>query len=138
MSNKFNQLFLVPILATTLMGGVILYLAGFEGGINIKIVTIVALSLLLQIIPVYRSYKNGRDAKLNRPLEDEMSGMLEVHAGAYAFGYSMMSWFLIFLLRSKSPDNEEMLGIGIPAAGAIYGLCWFYFKLNGLPNANQD
>ncbi len=138
MPSNYTKIFLVPILALVLVGGLVMYLFGFQEGISIKIIAILGLMLVLMVIPVYRSLKNAQDLKQNRPLEDEMSRMLEVHAGAYAFRYSMMSWFVIFLLRSKFPDNEEMLSIGIMAAAAIYGLCWLYLKRNGLPNANQD
>ena len=138
MSKKSNSIYLVPILAACVIGGFAFYFVEFEPVLSWKMITILTLALLLLSIPIYRSYKNAQDQKQNIPLEDEMSRQLEIHAGAYAFRYSMMSWFAIFLLRNNFPDAEEMLGIGIMAAAAIYGITWLYFKRNGIPRANQD
>ena len=136
MSKKSNSIYLVPILAACVTGGIALYMLEFEPTLNWKMTAIIFLSLLLLVIPLYRSYRKAQDTKKNIPLEDEMSRLLEIHAGAYSFRYSMMSWFAIFILRDKFPDTEEMLGIGIMAAAAIYGLTWLNFKRNGIPHAD--
>ncbi len=138
MPNNNTKIVIVPTLAAVLIGGLVFYLLGYQEGLSIKITAILGLSLILMIIPLYRSLKNAQDRKADRPLEDEMSRMLEIHAGAYAFRYSMISWFAIFIFRDKIPDPEELLGIGILAAGAIFGLCWLYFKQKGLPLSSQD
>jgi len=31
-----------------------------------------------------------------------------------------------------------MLGVGIMASAAIFGLSWVYFRFKGIPNADQD
>jgi len=138
MVKNSNTIYLLPILAACVIGGFAFYFLEFEPMLSWKMVTIISLALLLLSIPLYRSYRNARDKRKNIPLEDEMSRHLEIHAGAYAFRYSMISWFAIFLLRDKFPDSEEMLSIGIMAAAAIYGLVWLYFKRNGIPHADQN
>ncbi|MBT3229919.1 MAG: hypothetical protein HOD43_01570 [Candidatus Marinimicrobia bacterium] len=138
MSKNSCSLFLVPILALCVIGGFAFYLLEYEPMLSFKMIAIIVIALLVLAVPVYRSIQNARDKQKNIPLEDEMSRLLEIHAGAYAFRYSMMSWFAIFAFRSKFPDSEEMLGIGIMAAAAIYGLTWLYFKRNGIPHADQN
>jgi len=138
MVKNSNTIYLLPILAACVIGGFAFYFLEFEPMLSWKMITIISLALLLLSIPLYRSYRNARDKRKNIPLEDEMSRHLEIHAGAYAFRYSMISWFAIFLLRDKFPDSEEMLSIGIMAAAAIYGLVWLYFKRNGIPHADQN
>ncbi|MBC8375032.1 MAG: hypothetical protein H8E26_03235 [FCB group bacterium] len=138
MSYLNRSILIVPILAACVIGGFAFYFLNYEPMMSWKMITIIILSLVMLAIPVYRSIQNAKDKKKNIPLEDEMSRVLEIYAGAYAFRYSMMSWFLIFIFRGKFPDSEEMLGIGIMASAAIFGLTWVYFRLNGIPDANQD
>jgi len=138
MKKNSNSTYLIPILAIGIIGGLVVYLLQIESQPNWKIITIIVLTLSLLIIPLQRSYQRAHDRKHNIPPEDEMSRMLEVYSGAYAFRYSMMSWFTIFLLRNYFLDPEEMLGVGILAAGAIYGLTWLYFKRNGIPYEDQN
>ncbi len=138
MVKNSNTIYLLPILAACVIGGFAFYFLEFEPMLSWKMITIISLALLLLSIPLYRSYRHAQDRRKNIPLEDEMSRHLEIHAGAYAFRYSMMSWFAIFVFRDKFPDSEEMLGIGIMAAAAIYGLTWLYFKQNGIPHADQN
>ncbi len=116
-------------------------LSSFAGGILLsqpmpswKIIMIVLLALALLVIPVYRSIRQARDLKNNIPLEDEMSHKLRIHSAAYAFRYSLISWLLIFTFNHHFPDPEAMIGGGILAAVAIYGLVWLQFSRNGIPN----
>ena len=138
MTKKSSGIFLVPILSVSLIGGLAFYLLKYEPMLSFKMIAIIVLMLLMLSVPIYRSIRNARDNRNSIPLEVEMSRVLEIHAGAYAFRYSMMTWFAIFIFRSKFPDSEEMLGIGIMAAAAIYGVTWLYFKRNGIPHENQD
>ncbi len=138
MSTKSSDVYLKPVLAFFVIGGLVFYLLKFEPMLSWKMITIIGLAVLMLAFPIYRSFRDAQDRKKNIPLEDEMSRLLEIHAGAYAFRYSMMSWFFIFILRDKFPDPEEMLGIGIMAAAVIYGLSWLYFKRTGIPDADQD
>ena len=138
MPSKYRSIIITPVLAVILICGLAFYLTGFAPQLDWKIITIVLLTLLMLVVPLYRSLKQAQDVKQNIPIEDEMSRKLEIYAGAYAFRYSMMSWFAIFVIRDQFPDTEEMLGIGIMAAAAIYGLSWLYFRLRGLPDAEQN
>ncbi len=138
MSNSNRSILIVPILAVCIIGGLAFYLLNYGPALSWKMITIILLTLAMLVIPVYRSIQNAQDRNRNIPLEDEMSRVLELHAGAYAFRYSMMSWFVLFIFREKFPDSEELLGTGILAAAAIYGLTWLYFKRNGLPHADQN
>ena len=138
MQNNRNTLIMVPILAASLIGGVVFYLIKFEPLLDVKITAIILLMVFALVIPLYRSFKQARDVKRNIPVEDEMTRLLEIHAGAYAFRYSIWLWFMIFIFRDKFPDTEEMLGIGILGSAALYGLSWLYLKKTGLPHANQD
>lgn len=138
MNNKPNSFYLTLLLTLSLWAAVIFFMVTTETTPDFKIYLIVILVSVLPLIPLYRGYRARQDEKANIPLEDEMSRLLQIHAGAYAFRYSMMSWFAIFIFRDKFPDTEEMLGIGILAAATIYGLCWLYMNRNGLPHADQD
>ena len=137
MLNNRNKLILVPILAATLIGGTVFYLIKFEPLLEIQITAIILLAVSILVIPLYRSFKQARDLKHKLTIEDEMSRLVEIHAGAYAFRYSMWFWFMIFIFRDKFPDSEEMLGIGMMGSAALYGLIWLYLKKTGLPHADQ-
>jgi len=46
---------------------------------------------------------------------------------------------LIFWFNSSFSDREEMLGIGILGSGAIYGICYWYYRSTGnFGNEKQD
>lgn len=135
--NRFNFT-LVPILAISIIAGMSFYLIKFDPQLNFKMLAIITLIVASLGIPLYRNFQNRKDFRANIPIEDEMSRLLEVFSGAYAFRYSMFLWLFIFLFNEKFTDVEGMLGTGILGAGVIYGLTWLYFKKNGLPSANED
>lgn len=128
-----RNIYATPIL--TVIG-----LSSFTAGIlmsepmpRLKIIIIVLLAFALLVIPVYRSIRQARDLKNNIPLEDELSHNLRIYSGAYAFRYSLISWLLIFTFNHHFPDPEAMIGVGILAAVAIYGIVWLQFRRKGSP-----
>ncbi|NQV14589.1 hypothetical protein HQ531_03955 [bacterium] len=134
MTNAKNNKLIIPLLVLSIVAGMVFYMIRFEPTLNLKMLAIVIITVPVLAIPLYRNYKNAQDRKSNIPLEDEMTHLLEIHAGAYAYRWSMMLWFLIFIFRNKFPDSEEMLGIGIMSSAAIYGFTWLYMKKTGLPD----
>ncbi len=133
-----NSRILLPIFALSIIGGVVVYLMQSDQVYHFKFIMIVALIGLTTFIPVARHFKKRQDIKAHIPVEDEMSRLLEVHAGSYAFRFSMVLWFLIFILKNYFPDVDDVLGIGILVSSIIYGLSLLYLKRFGLPSANQN
>jgi len=105
---------------------------------NIKMMAIAGLILAGLVVTLVRALLNLRDRSLDIPVEDEMSQMLKMRAGAQAFQLSMYLWLFIFLFHRYLGKAETLLGMGILGAGAVYALCWLYFRYAGGTNANED
>ena len=105
---------------------------------NVKMLAIAGLIVAGLVVTLIRSLQNARDISRDIPVEDEMSQVLKLHAGAQAFQLSMYLWLFIFLFHRYLGEPETLLGMGILGAGAVYGLCWLYFRFYGEINAHED
>jgi hypothetical protein len=95
--------------------------------IIISLLIIVSSSIALAV----NFLKRKEDVALGQPEFDELSAQIKLHAGSKAFLTSLYLWLVIFMLNDSFTNNEEMLGIGILGASAIYGLYYWYYKSTG-------
>lgn len=75
MVNKQSHFVSVPMLAISIVGGLLFYLIKFSPPLNAKMIAIVALIFTLAVIPLYRSIRQAEDLKAQIPIEDEMLGI---------------------------------------------------------------
>jgi peptidoglycan/LPS O-acetylase OafA/YrhL len=75
------------------------------------------------------SYKRGE------PQEDELSKKVLQKTAAISYYISLYIWvFLIFLKDRVTFDTEELLGTGILAMAATFGITWFVLNFRGIRN----
>jgi uncharacterized membrane protein len=120
-----------------LVGGLSVIIAGwllFKGTTEYS--TILCISgIILILLGSYMKKRIKRNAEEQNgvPLEDEFARRIKHRAGFAAFNASLYVWMAIFVLSDDLFDKPRtMLGVGILAQAALYGLCSMYFKKRGV------
>lgn len=74
---------------------------------------ILGLAIGIGIVAVVKGIKRDQEEKEGYPLEDELSEFIKYKTGYYSFLTSIYIWILILVFRSKFPDSETAIEVGI-------------------------
>jgi len=84
---------------------------------------------------IFIGLKRLRSEKRGEPLEDELSKKILQKTAAISYYISLYIWvFLIFLKDRVEFETEELLGTGILAMAATFGISWLILNSKGIKN----
>jgi len=76
-------------------------------------IAILGLAIVIGIVAVVKGIRRDREQKEGYPPEDELSKFIKYKTGYYSFLTSIYIWILILVFRTKFPDFETAIGVGI-------------------------
>ncbi len=84
---------------------------------------------------IFIGLKRLGSEKRGEPLEDELSKKILQKTAAISYYISLYIWvFLIFLKDRVEFETEELLGTGIIAMAATFGISWLILNSKGIKN----
>lgn len=126
---------IIFLLAAMVLGSVAIWLSGTQLFVSETDKIHLIVILLLVAFALFVGYRQLISVKRGEPSEDELSKKIMQKTAAISFYVSLYIWvFLIFLKDRIRFDTEELLGTGILAMSAVYGIVWLLLHLRGLRN----
>lgn len=84
---------------------------------------------------VFIGFKRLRSEKRGEPAEDELSKKILQRAAAISYYISLYIWVILIFLKDRVEfETEELLGSGILAMAATFGISWLIIKSKGIKN----
>lgn len=84
---------------------------------------------------VFIGFKRLRSEKRGEPAEDELSKKILQRAAATSYYISLYIWVILIFLKDRVEfETEELLGSGILAMAATFGISWLIIKSKGIKN----
>jgi peptidoglycan/LPS O-acetylase OafA/YrhL len=112
-----------------------LWFFGSAGALKLTDLVQLGVVLLLVGFAIFIGFRRLKSATLGEPTEDERSKRILQKAAALSYYISLYIWvFLIFLKDRVEFDTEELLGTGVLAMAATFGVSWFVFNFRGIRN----
>lgn len=99
---------------------------------NAKILIAIGLTFCLNVLFVWKQVKMAQSAQAGFPHDDEFSRQLKYRAAHWAFHQSFFVWMVIFLFSHSFDKAETMLGLGMLAMAALYGINLLVLKGRGV------
>ncbi len=87
---------------------------------------------MVVVFALFAGYKRLTSVIRGEPAEDELSKKILQKTASISYYISLYIWiFLIFLKNRVSFETEELLGTGILAMAATYGIVWLILYFRG-------
>jgi len=109
-----------------------------EPQLSSKIMGILVLLGIIAVFAAYKIFRRMLDIKNNKLVDDELTITNRIYAGYYAFKWSMLLWFMLFMANSTPLKVDEVLGVGLMSMTAFYVLYLYKFKKHGYINENKN
>lgn len=133
-----KMLIIILILALVFAGCLMIFIKNPQS-LTMKGPIIVVLVIMIGLVFTIMTWRQFKDAKRGKIIEDEMTRKIELHAGYYAFRFSIFFWIFLMLINLITKDyTDELLILGVLIPGLLHIFWKLYLTKTGNLNEKQD
>jgi RsiW-degrading membrane proteinase PrsW (M82 family) len=131
----FTKLLIVVLILALIFAGCLMIFVKNQQNLYMKNGIIAVLIIVIALVFIIMTWKQFKDAKRGKIIEDEMTREIELRAGYYAFRFSIFFWIFLMLLNLITREyTDELLIIGV----LIPALLHIFWKLYLTKTGNID
>jgi len=135
----FTKLFIIVLILASVFTGFVMIFIKNPPSFTMKGPIIVVLVIIIGLVFAIMTWKQFKDTKKGKIIEDEMTRKIELRAGYYAFRFSIFFWIFLMLINLITKDyTDELLILGVLIPGLLHIFWKLYLTKTGNLNEKQD